>query len=117
MVSARLGKLFIAASCLGLGLGTLFVPSCSAGGGGGGPAGGGAGAFGGAAGDASVDQAQSGGSGGSGGSSGDGGINLDAISSDGCAAKCSSDFHKVLSCNGVELQKCSEDAANALTGG
>ncbi len=117
MISARLGKLFIAASCLGLGLGTLFVPSCSAGGGGGGPAGGGAGAFGGAAGDASVDQAQSGGSGGSGGSSGDGGINLDAISSDGCAAKCSSDFHKVLSCNGVELQKCSGDQGCDPTSG
>jgi len=103
MRGARLGGLF----ALGLGIGALGVPSCSADGGGSSGAGaGGVGAFGGSAGDSGADQSVLGG-GGSGGTSGDGGINIDAIATDGCAAKCSSNFHKILSCSGVEIATCS----------
>lgn len=115
MANARVGKRLVVGSCLSAGLGLALSLSCSASDGGGGAGlGGGGGALGGAAGDASVDQTQSGGSG---GSSGDGGINLDGISGDGCSAKCSSDFHKVLSCSGVELKTCTGDTGCDPTSG
>ncbi|MBK7584366.1 MAG: IgGFc-binding protein [Myxococcales bacterium] len=92
-------------TAFGIGLGALLVWSCSAGGnGGGGPGLGGNAGVGGTAGDASVDAPPFDGAG---GNAGDGALNLDAIGGDGCVAKCSTDFHKVLSCQGVELQTCS----------
>ncbi len=88
-----------------LGAGALALAwSCSASSGGGG--GGGSGGFGGFAGDASIgdsapdQQNQK-----------DGAIDaappIDANLGDGCAPACSTDFHSVLNCSGVEIKKCS----------
>lgn len=116
MANAR-SRRMVAKSCLSLTLGTALALSCSASGGGGtGAPSGGSGGLGGTAGDASADQAGTGGGGGTGGASGDGGINLDAMG-DGCSAKCSTDFHKVLSCSGIEVKSCTgETACDPTTG-
>ncbi|MCA9592060.1 MAG: IgGFc-binding protein [Myxococcales bacterium] len=88
-----------------LSLGLAAVASCSADSGNGG--GGGSSGFGGFGGDASVtdsapDQQTLTDGGGL-----DVGPLLDAPSTDGgCSFKCSTDFHSVLSCTGVELKKC-----------
>jgi hypothetical protein len=108
MASVLVARVLVLAAAL-----SFAAASCSAGGGGNtSPGGGGAGgAPGGAAGDASLGGAFTG------GSAGDGGILLDVAPGDGCAAKCSSDFHKVLGCNGVEVQTCTGESGCDPTSG
>lgn len=113
---ARVGFRLLAGACLSCVTSFALVTSCSADGGSGAPGGGGTGAAGG--GDASLGgSGGGGGSGAIGGSAGDGGILIDSPTGDGCAAKCSSDFHKVLSCSGAVVATCSgESGCDPTTG-